>query len=148
MNARAIAHYSVRFQNRLIGDQTYMNLEQKMIICIIDSYLDLLVLDLKMKILSFGWEQLLFLHLENFTEKDCGSTLLVVAIVNSLTSHTKVQPSDGTFVTRGNKTLLIYYNYPVKSFDGKKYFVIATTSWIGGKNLFLGKFPPEPLMVP
>jgi len=54
--------------------------------------------------------------------------------------YRKVQDSDndGTYVTEGNKTLLIYYNYPVKSFDGKKYFVIATTSWIGGKNFFLG----------
>lgn len=54
--------------------------------------------------------------------------------------YRKVQDSDndGTYVSQGNKTLLIYYNYPVKSFDGKKYFVIATTSWIGGKNFFLG----------
>ena len=44
------------------------------------------------------------------------------------------------YITEGEKSLLVYYNYPVKSFDGKKYFVVATTSWIGGKNFFLGKF--------
>ena len=28
--------------------------------------------------------------------------------------------------------------YPVKNFDGAKYIVLSTTSWIGGKNAFLG----------
>ena len=47
---------------------------------------------------------------------------------------------DSPYVSEGTKSLLIFYNYPVKSFRGEKYFVIATTSWIGGKNFFLGKF--------
>ena len=38
----------------------------------------------------------------------------------------------------GNYELLTYYNYPVHRFGGGKFFVLATTSWIGGKNLFLG----------
>jgi len=32
----------------------------------------------------------------------------------------------------------IMNNYPVESFGGKKYVVLSTTSWIGGKNNFLG----------
>ncbi len=28
--------------------------------------------------------------------------------------------------------------FPVASFDGKKYLVLSTTSWAGGKNNFLG----------
>lgn len=53
--------------------------------------------------------------------------------------YRKVQRrEDSPYVSEGTKSLLIFYNYPVKSFRGEKYFVIATTSWIGGKNFFLG----------
>jgi len=45
------------------------------------------------------------------------------------------EPAD---LEAGNYTLLVYFNYPVHTFGGGKYFVLATTSWIGGKNLFLG----------
>lgn len=34
--------------------------------------------------------------------------------------------------------LKILNTYPVDEFDGKKYVVLSTTSWIGGKNDFLG----------
>ncbi|XP_057297991.1 cell cycle control protein 50A-like [Hydractinia symbiolongicarpus] len=41
-------------------------------------------------------------------------------------------------LSNGKYQLRIYYNYPVESFGGKKRFILTTSSWIGGKNSFLG----------
>lgn len=38
----------------------------------------------------------------------------------------------------GDYILRIYYNYPVAMFNGRKRFIISNTSWLGGKNHFLG----------
>eukprot|EP01091_Cochliopodium_minus_P002290 TRINITY_DN12151_c0_g1_i1.p1 TRINITY_DN12151_c0_g1~~TRINITY_DN12151_c0_g1_i1.p1 ORF type:complete len:335 (-),score=62.43 TRINITY_DN12151_c0_g1_i1:96-1100(-) len=38
----------------------------------------------------------------------------------------------------GNYTFTIDSNFPTQSFNGRKYVVLSTSSWMGGKNIFLG----------
>ena len=40
-------------------------------------------------------------------------------------------------LSQGDYTLTITNNYPVKSFKGKKYFILSTVNGLGGKNYFL-----------
>lgn len=40
-------------------------------------------------------------------------------------------------LTKGEYTVTIVNNYPVKSFDGKKSFILSTVNQLGGKNYFL-----------
>lgn len=42
------------------------------------------------------------------------------------------------YLPAGQYSLHIDYNYPVVTFNGRKRFIMSNTSWLGGKNNFLG----------
>jgi len=64
--------------------------------------------------------------------------LIVWMRTAALPSFRKLYRKAGTALADGAYKVKIGYNYPVVAFDGKKKFVLSTTSSIGGKNGFLG----------
>jgi hypothetical protein len=58
--------------------------------------------------------------------------------VAALPTFRKLYGKITTDLQKGTYLLNVDCRYPVKSFDGKKYFVLSTASWAGGKNPFLG----------
>ena len=64
--------------------------------------------------------------------------LMVWMRLASLSSFRKLYRVITSDLEAGSYTLQVKQRYDMRSFDGKKSFVLSTTGWIGGKNYFLG----------
>ena len=58
--------------------------------------------------------------------------------LSGLSDFKKLWGKISTDLDSGNYTITIDNNFPTQVFNGKKYVVLSTSSWLGGKNIFMG----------
>lgn len=68
------------------------------------------------------------------TDEDLMVWMRTAALPNFRKLHRIIQHD----LPPGEYSIDIQQNYPVEEFGGRKSVVLATTSWIGGRNLFMG----------